>query len=200
MASNPYRKKLRKSNRANPTQIEDEVSRALVELEANNPVFKAAFAKDRDPVCINTVKEIDVDGKNALILFYPLRFLRRFHKVQKPLVTELEKKFPGRHVLLVAQRKISAKAKSNKQMIQRSRTMHAVHNDILDDLVFPAEVVGRRIRVKLDGSKQWRVFLDAHQRDRVEGKLDTFAAVYKELTGKDTTFGFMTNPALQQFA
>lgn len=196
MANNPFRKKLRKSVRANPTPIEDDISRALVELETNHATFKTALQQ----ITINTVKEVDVDGKKAYIIFYPLRFLRRLHKVQKPLVAELEKKFPGRHVLLVAQRKISAKAKSNKQMLQRSRTMAAVHNDILDDLVFPAEVVGRRIRVKLDGSKQWRVFLDAHQRDKVEGKLETFAAVYKELTGKDTEFGFMTNPQLQQFA
>lgn len=38
-----------------------------------------------------------------------------------------------------------------------SRTLTAVHDGILEDLVFPAEIVGKRIRVKLDGSRLIKV-------------------------------------------
>ena len=34
-------------------------------------------------------------------------------------------------------------------MMFRSRTLMAVHTAILDDLVYPAEIVGKRIRYKL---------------------------------------------------
>ena len=38
-----------------------------------------------------------------------------------------------------------------------SRTLTAVHDAILEDLVYPAEIVGKRIRVKLDGSRLIKV-------------------------------------------
>lgn len=38
-----------------------------------------------------------------------------------------------------------------------SRTLTSVHDAILEDLVFPSEIVGKRIRIKLDGSKLIKV-------------------------------------------
>lgn len=106
---------------------------------------------------------------------------------------ELEKKFSDRHVLVVAQRKIMPKPQRNKrgkQMRPRSRTLTAVHDAILEDLVYPTEVVGKRTRVKVDGTKLIKVFLDSKDKNLLEYKLDTFTAVYKKMTGKDVVFEF----------
>jgi small subunit ribosomal protein S7e len=35
----------------------------------------------------------------------------------------------------------------------RTRTLTAVHDGILEDVVYPAEIVGKRVRYRLDGSK-----------------------------------------------
>ncbi|KAH7697356.1 small subunit ribosomal protein 7, partial [Aphelenchoides avenae] len=77
-----------------------------------------------------------------------------------------------------------------KQQRPRSRTLTAVHDAILSDLVFPAEVVGKRTRVKLDGKQLLKVHLDKAQLTNVEHKVDTFSAVYKRLTGKEVSFTF----------
>lgn len=58
------------------------------------------------------------------------------------------------------------------QMWHFSRTLTAVHDAILEDLVFPSEIVGKRIRVKLDGSRLIKVHLDKAQQNNVEHKVN----------------------------
>jgi len=113
------------------------------------------------------------------------------------LTRELEKKFSDRHVLFVASRRILPRAsRSNrsrntlKQKRPRSRTLTAVHDSILTDLVFPVEIVGKRVRTKEDGAKILKVILDEKEKGSVDYRLDTYSEVYKRLTGKGVTFEF----------
>ena len=91
------------------------------------------------------------------------KFERRELIDNSRLVRELEKKFSGKHVVFIAQRRIlpkpTRKANKLKQKRPRSRTLLAVHNSILDDLVYPAEIVGKRIRIRLDGSRLFKVHI-----------------------------------------
>ncbi|EAX01056.1 PREDICTED: 40S ribosomal protein S7 [Miniopterus natalensis] len=141
-------------------------------------------------------QEIEVGGgRKAIIIFVPVPQLKSFQKIQVRLVRELEKKFSGKHVVFIAQRRILPKPTrksrtKNKQKRPRSRTLTAVHDAILEDLVFPSEIVGKRIRVKLDGSRLIKVHLDKAQQNNVEHKVETFSGVYKKLTGKDVNFEF----------
>ena len=61
------------------------------------------------------------------------------HSALFRLVRELEKKFSGKHVVFIAQRRIlpkpTRKANKLKQKRPISRTLVAVHTAILDDLV-----------------------------------------------------------------
>lgn len=65
-----------------------------------------------------------------------------------------------------------------------------MHDAILEDLVYPAEIVGKRIRIRLDGSRLIKVHLDKTSQTTIEHKIETFASVYKKLTGKEVSFEF----------
>ncbi|CAI9616823.1 unnamed protein product, partial [Staurois parvus] len=71
----------------------------------------------------------------------------------------------------------------NKQKHPSSHTLTTVHNAILEDLVYPSEIVGKRIHVKFDGSQLIKVHLDKVQQDDVEHKVKTCSGVYKKLAG-----------------
>jgi small subunit ribosomal protein S7e len=76
------------------------------------------------------------------------------------LTRELEKKFSDRHVVFVGQRRMLPKPTRNsrvKQKRPRSRTLTDVHAQILEDLVFPTDIVGKRTRIAVDGSKLLKV-------------------------------------------
>jgi len=171
-----------------PDEFEESVAQALFDLEATNTELKA----DLRDLFISSAKEVDISaGRKAIVIHVPFRLLKAFHKVQVRLVRELEKKFSGKDVVIVANRKIMPKPTTGAAIARpRSRTLTAVHAALLDDLVYPTEIVGKRTRYHMDGSKVLKVYLDAKDRNSTEYKLDTFAGVYRKLTGRDCEFLF----------
>ncbi|KAI0650668.1 40S ribosomal protein S7 [Trametes meyenii] len=176
--------------RTAPDETETAVAQAIIDLENSAPELKAELR----PLQISAAREVDVrGGKKAIVIFVPVPQLKAFHKVQQRLTRELEKKFSDRHVVFVAQRRMLRKPTRTSRVQQkrpRSRTLTSVHEKILEDLVFPTEIVGKRTRVAVDGSKLLKVFLDSKDATSLEYKLDSFSSVYRRLTGKDVVFEF----------
>uniref|UniRef100_A0A7S0YU64 40S ribosomal protein S7 n=1 Tax=Polytomella parva TaxID=51329 RepID=A0A7S0YU64_9CHLO len=181
------RSKIVKEGGAEPTDFEKVVSQALFDLEATNNELKAGLRE----LFITSAKEVKVsDSRKAVVIQVPFRLLAAFHKIQQKLVRELEKKISS-DVIIVANRRIAPVPRNGKASARpRSRTLTAVHENILNDLVYPSEIVGKRIRYGVDGSKTIKVHLDPKDRNISEYKLDTFTSVYKKLTGKDAKFEY----------
>jgi len=175
---------------ASPDETETLVAQSLIDLENNVPELKAELR----PLQISAAREVDVKGgKKAIVIFVPMPQVKAFRKVQQRLTRELEKKFTDRHVVFIAQRRMLRKPTRTsrvKQKRPRSRTLTSVHEKILEDLVYPTEIVGKRTRVGVDGSKLLKVLLDAKDATSLEYKLDSFSSVYRRLTGKDVVFEF----------
>ena len=144
------------------------------------------------PLYILSATQVDVpQGRAAIVVFIPYTLRVQFRAVQARLVRELEKKF-AKTVVFIAQRRIlSDPGHSNKRKLQKrphSRTVTAVHDAILEDLVFPVDIGGRRVRHKLDGSELHKVYLNKNDQGAVENKTQTFSKVYKKLTGREAVF------------
>merc|ERR1712085_48910 len=171
------RQKIKKERGAQPSDLENQVAQAFVDLEINNEELRPTLKN----LHIVAAREVRVNNSTAaIVVFVPYR------------LRELEKKFSGQHVVLVAQRKIQDKEKhsnrkaSKGQVRPRSRTLTAVHDAVMADVVYPANISGKRTRYQMDGNKQIKVELENGY--EVSEKLDTFAAVYAALTGKSASF------------
>lgn len=168
--------------------FEQSVSQVLLELEMNSDL-KAALRE----LHFLEAKEVEVNDRKAILIYVPVPQLKAYQRIQARLVRELEKKFSGQHVVFLAQRRTLPKPTRKSRQRQkrpRSRTLTAVQDALLEDLVFPAEIVGKRVRIRLDGSRLVKVHLERSQQTNIEHKTDTFSAVYKKLTGKEVTFEF----------
>jgi len=191
-----YRSKIKKI-KGEPSEFEETVAQYIFDL-ATNSDLKA----DLTDLHITAAKEVDFGkGKKAVAIFVPFVQLRAYRRIHSTLVDELEKKL-GKQIVIIAQRKIlpkpSKKNTRKQQQRPRSRTLSTVHDAILEDLVYPGEIIDRRTRVRADGVKSGRVTLDSKHENLLETKLEAFAGIYRKLTGKDITFLFPNVPKVEQ--
>ncbi|MCJ1442079.1 MAG: 40S ribosomal protein [Stictis urceolatum] len=181
-------------SRQSPSELETNIATAIYDLETNTSDMRGALR----PLQFVSAREIEAGhGKKAIVIFVPVPVLTGFHKVQQRLTRELEKKFSDRQVIFLASRRILPRPKrSNRsrttqtQKRPRSRTLTAVHDALLADLVYPVEIVGKRVRTKEDGSKLLKCILDEKERGGVDHRLDTYSEVYRRLTGRGVAFEF----------
>ncbi|KAL0241616.1 hypothetical protein GEMRC1_006851 [Eukaryota sp. GEM-RC1] len=178
--------KLKAWDNHEPTTIEESVATALFEIETNSPDLGSHLKNCH----ITSVREIELEGgRKALVVYVPVPQLRSYQRIHSRLVDELEKKFSGNSVFIVAQRRIIPKPKRNNRMkLQKrpmSRTLTAVRKALLEDLVFPAAIAGKRIRYRMDGTNLQKVALTG---DVAELRSEAFSAVYKSLTGVASEF------------
>ena len=121
----------------------------------------------------------DGTKSKSLVVRIPYRSLVPFQKASKEIIEALEKKFNWPTVVVAVRNIQSQNAITHKtQKRPRSRTLTAVHQATLEDIVYPATVTGRNTRVTLDGQKNIKIFIDPLDREWVEDKAEAMAAVY----------------------
>ncbi|KAK1584231.1 hypothetical protein Q3G72_031032 [Acer saccharum] len=102
-------------------------SQALFDLENTNQELKS----DLKDLYINQAIQMDVAGnRKAIVVYVPFRLRKAY----------------GKDVILIATRRI-VRPPNKGSVVQRPRTctLTAVHDAVLEDMVFPAQIVGKCI-------------------------------------------------------
>mmetsp|Transcript_22833 Transcript_22833/g.35524 ORF Transcript_22833/g.35524 Transcript_22833/m.35524 type:complete len:195 (-) Transcript_22833:186-770(-) len=175
--------------------LEQSLAQAFVDLEKNVDPSQRAEVRD---LTFHSATEADIGaGKKVVIIVVPYVLLNNYRRLHHVLSTNFEKKLSGKHVIFIGQRRILPKESRNnrvkRQCRPRSRTLTAVHEAVLEDVCYPTEIVGKRIRYKVDGSKVMKVYLNPKDQQSAEGRLETYSAAYRKLTGKSCVFEFPPN-------
>ncbi|XVF34212.1 hypothetical protein REPUB_Repub18cG0039600 [Reevesia pubescens] len=132
------RKKIHKDKDAETTEFKETVAHALFDLENTNQDFKTEL----QDLFINSAVQMDVSGnRKAVVIYVPYRLRKAFCKVHLRLVRELEKKFSGKDVVVLATKRILRPPKKGSAVQRpRTQTLTAVHEAMLKDIVDPDEI------------------------------------------------------------
>ena len=178
------------------SELEIKVANELAALEAT---AGSHFKSDLKGLHFSKASEMELEGgRKAVVIFVPQPMLAEFRKCQKALLEELEKKFGNSmQFLLVANRTMMPpglwqRSKKLNGVRPRSRTLKQVQDSLLDDLLFPTEIAGKRTKVKTDGSRLLKVLLSKKDADACDGKTDAYKVVYKKMTNRDLTFEYLS--------
>jgi len=69
-------------------------------------------------------------------------------------------------------------------------TITSVHENLLNDIVFPTKIVGKRTRFRVGGKRILKVYLDPKDSKDIEPRLSTYEVIYNKLTKKTVKFMF----------
>ena len=143
---------------------------------------------------VHDVKEIKIIGDDkksytALVVYLPFVYVQNHRALLAKIVNDIQskKKLP---TFVISQRTLLNKKSAQKQRIPRNRTLTSVYDSILEDLIAPGVVIGKRLRYHLDGSQHIKVFLNEDSRAFLENKTPLIAQIYKQLTNRKVTFEF----------
>jgi len=181
--------KIVKVNDEQPNKLDEEIATALISIETSQSSDIKAQVRD---IVISGSKEVDTSkAEKVVVVFFPYKSWKTVKQIQGKLIRELEKKLKHK-VILVANRTILDKNFKRKglnlKIRPRSRTLTSVHDAILQDIVGPTEIVGKRTRISQDGNKLIKIILDAKDKEQTEERLDAFSSVYRQLTAKQAAF------------
>lgn len=170
------------------SDFERTVADALYDIQNSASTIAPVVKK----VYFTAAREIEVTGgSKACVMFVPISFLATFQSIQNELSQEFEKKLAGYSLVIIAERRMMKKPSAGSNAARPySRTLTAVHDAILDDVCYPANIVGKRTHYRATGPTSYSVILDANKASVMESKTNVISSVYKKLTGKDVVVAF----------
>ena len=172
-------------------QLVNEVNKIVKDYANSNSDLRDLLSQ----LTITKVREFAVtednkETKKALLIFLPFAFHKNQPQASLRLLQEIQKK-KDLTVFMTAQRTVVHPRGGYKQKIPRSRTLTSVYESLLSDLVAPSNILGKRIRHKLDGTRVWKVQLNEDDSGFLKSRLAAVESIYVALTKRTLGFEFM---------
>jgi len=181
--------KLSNKNRATVNEITKNLTTVLTRIQENDQNIK----KDLENLKIENANEISIGSdKRCYLVQVNESSVKNLHNVHSDIVKKLEEHFSTPVVIVPYRKKINGKLfrKFRGNKVPRDKTLSAVYDSYLEDLLYPATIVGKRVRYPKGKSRLYKVFVDPFDREHIEYKINAITACYKGLTNRDLVVEF----------
>jgi len=181
--------KLGNKNRATVNEITKNLTTVLTRIQENDQSIK----KDLESLKIENANEISVGAdKRCYLVQVNESSVKNLQNVHSDIVKKLEEHFSTPVVIVPYRKKINGKLfrKFRGNKVQRDKTLSAVYDSYLEDLLYPATIVGKRVRYPKGKSRVYKVFVDPLDKESIEYKVNAIVACYKGLTNRELAIEF----------
>jgi small subunit ribosomal protein S7e len=183
--------KLSNKNRQTVNEITKNLTTVLSRIQDSDPKIK----KDLENLKIENTNEISVGDKRCYLIQVNEASVKNLHNVHSEIVKKLEDHFSTPVVIVPFRKKINGKLfrKFRGTKVPRDKTLTAVYDSYLEDLLYPATIVGKRVRYPKGKSRVFKVYVDPLDRESIEYKVSSIVACYKGLTNRELVVEFPTH-------
>ena len=171
------------------SEIEKNIINALEKIKDSEKEHKAEL----EPLKIEHANEIKMsDDKKCYLIQISTQNLPGFKKVHSLLTQKLEEHLSNAVMIIPARKRVNGKEYRTyvSKKVPRDRTLSAVFDSYLDDILYPATIIGKRIRYPKGKCRQFKVLVDPTDKDSIEYKIPSITACYKALTNRPLVVEF----------
>lgn len=171
------------------TEIEKNLGNLLVKLQTTEKDLKPQLEK----IKIENASEIVInDGKRCYLVYVSSPTPKDLKQVHNLLVIKFEEHFSTPVVIIPAKKTIDGKIyrKYRGTKVPRDRTLTAVYDSYLDDIIYPATLIGKRIRYPKGKGRQFKIFVDPLDKEIINYKVQAITACYKSITNRELQVDF----------
>ena len=170
------------SNNQNDSEISKNFTNYLQKIKMENKEMT-----ELESITIERANELTVDKSGKCYLVFlntpnPAAFKTR-HEF---LLKKFEDNFSAPVVLVPFRKRVNGNTYRRFQgtKVPRDRTLSAVFDSYLEDLLFPAIIVGKRIRFPQGKARQFKVIVDGVDKEKIDYKAESIIVCYKALTNR----------------
>ena len=171
------------------SEIQKNVSNELEKLKDSEKDHKAEL----ETLKIEHANEVIIeDDQKCYLIQISTQNLAGFKKVHALLTKKLEEHLSNTVIIIPSRKRVNGKEYRTyvSKKVPRDRTLTSVFDAYLDDILFPATIVGKRIRYQVGKPRTYKVLVDPLDKEAVEYKLPAMTACYLALTNRKLEIEF----------
>ena len=172
------------------SEIQKNVSTALEKIKDSEKEHKAEL----EPLKIEHANEIQMsENQKCYLIQISTNNLAGFKKVHSLLTKKLEQHLSNTVMIIPARKRVNGKEYRTfvSKKVPRDRTLTAVFDAYLDDILYPATIVGKRIRYPVGKTtRTYKVLVDPLDKETINDRLDAIKACFKALTNRKLDIEF----------
>ncbi len=177
------------SKKAKVSETQKTVSASLDKIKDSEKDHKA----DLDPIKLEHANEVQVnDDQKCYLIQISTSNPTGFKKVHSLLTKKLEEDLSNPVIIIPSKKRVNGKEYRSyvSKKVPRDRTLTAVFDGYLDDILYPATIVGKRIRYPTGKTRIYKVLVDPLDKETIEYKINDMIACYRALTNRKLEIEF----------